>query len=128
MFYFNKIDLIFPKLQESPRLKTEIYHLRVLYNKVKTYFDMGDYENCLEDLQLGIEYSKKLENMSLIGNFYYYKGEIEMIHNAPFETIQNSFQHAYFFFKLLDRKVYVQILEQEKKQYIEPSLSVVTQL
>lgn len=117
MFYYNKID-INKDFSATPRLNQEIYYLRIIYNKSKTYYDMGDLLCSQELILLGIRKSIKLENMSFLGNFYYYLGLIQERLNAPISEISTSFQNAYYFFKILERTPYIEIIENKKSEYL----------
>lgn len=113
LFYYNKINLN-KNFATPPRLNQEIYYLRITYNKAKTYYDMKNYEHAKDLIQTGIEKSIKLENISLIGNFYYYLGQVQEKLSYPISEVQVSFKKAYFFFKLLNRTSYLEIIENKK--------------
>lgn len=117
LFYYNKIN-IDKNFLKSPRLSQEVYYLRIIYNKAKTYYDMKDFQSSYDLIQMGLKKSIELENISLIGNFYYYLGQIQEKLNFPTSEISSNFKNAHFFFKLLNRTVYVKIIEDEKSSYI----------
>lgn len=117
MFYYNKINLKIFK--ESPRLNVNIYQLRILYNKTKTLYDMEKYEDAVNNAKQGIKISIQQENMSIIGNFYYYIGQCyEKLEESP-DIIKEVYQKALFFFELLERTLYVDIIKQEKSIFLK---------
>ncbi|WP_341323456.1 helix-turn-helix domain-containing protein [Solibacillus sp. FSL H8-0523] len=117
LFYYNKIDLN-NIISEAPRLNYDIYRLRVMYNKTKTLYDMGDYEKSVEYCKTGIKKSVELENMSFIGNFHYYLGQCYEKMKMDKEQIKGCYINALFFFQLLNRELYVEIIKKEKQIYL----------
>lgn len=118
LIYFNKISEI-PISEVSPRLNQHTYSLRVLYNKTKTLYDMGNYELAIETCIEGIDRSTTYENMSLIGNFYYYLGQCYEKLNYSKDKITFVYQKAFFFFEVLNRELYLQIIKTEKAAYLK---------
>lgn len=117
LFYYDKID-VGKSNSDAPRLNHDIYRLRVMYNKTKTLYDMGDYEKSIEHCKDGIKKSIELENMSFIGNFHYYLGQCYEKLNMDKEQIKDCYVNALFFFQLLNRKLYVEIIKKEKEFYL----------
>lgn len=117
LFYFNKIDITFKKRVEV--FDFNKIQLRILYNKVKTLFDMELLENTIAAAKLGIEQSIKIENMSLIGNFYYYLGEAYENLGYPAEEISLSYKRALHFFEVLNKASYIEILKKDKAIYLK---------
>lgn len=117
LFYFNKITNHSYQSQ-SARFNEEIYHLRILYNKTKTLYDMGNYSEAVISCKHGIKKSISLENMSEIGNFYYYLGQCYEKQNAKKETISIQYQKALFFFEILNREGYIKVLKTDKAIYL----------
>lgn len=119
-FYYNKINIEkhFENVHQSPRINTPIYYIRVLYNKAKTQYDMKEYDSSLQLLTRGIELSIQYENMSFLGNFYYYIGLIEEKRQSPFSVIAENYRKAYNFFDILGRTSYMDIIKKEKAKYL----------
>lgn len=117
LFYYNKIN-INSTLPDSPRLDPKIYHLRVIYNKTKTLYDMRNYTEAILVCKNGIDKSIEHENMSLIGNFYYYLGQCYEQQNIEIEQVKICYKNALFFFKLLNRHLYTQIIQTEKSYFL----------
>lgn len=117
LFYYDKIELD-KNTTDTPRLSHEIYYLKVMYNKTKTLYDMGNYEKSIELSKDGIKKSVELENMSFIGNFYYYLGQCYEKLNMPKEQIRDCYTSSLFFFQTLNRKLYVEIIKKEKHSYL----------
>lgn len=117
LFYYDKINLG-KNNSDTPRLNRDIYRLRVMYNKTKTLYDMGDYKKSVEHCKAGIKKSVELENMSFIGNFHYYTGQCYEKLNMDKDQIKDCYKNALFFFQLLDRKAYVEIIKKEKQIYL----------
>lgn len=120
LFYYNKIQLN-SQINFSPRLQSEVYFLRVLYNKSKTLYDMNDYQGSISTINQGIDRSIKLENMSFMGHFYYYLGQCYEKTAVSSLRISRCFQKAEFFFDLLNKEMYLQILHKEKGKYLKDS-------
>lgn len=120
LIYFNKISEI-SMPETSPRLNQHTYSLRVLYNKAKTLYDMAKFELAIESCLNGIELSTSYENMSLIGNFYYYLGQCYEKLNYDKEKISFAYQKAYLFFEVLNRELYLQIIRKEKLDFLDIS-------
>lgn len=117
LFYFNKIDL-YKSQEKSIRLTEDVYYLRILYNKTKTLYEMRNYEEAIISCKQGINKSVLLENMSEIGNFYYYLGQCYEKRGFEKREISEAYKKALFFFKILDRKLYYDILIKEKQQFL----------
>lgn len=115
--YFKKIKIP-QNFHDSPRLSQNIYLIRVKYNIAKTYFDKKDFREAKVCIEEGIKLSLQMENMSFIGNFYYYDGLIKENLNYSFEEISDSYKRAEFFFKILNRDKYLIILKKEKCNYL----------
>lgn len=117
LVYFNKVsELTVPSV--SPRLNEQVYLLRVFYNRTKTLYDIKNFSDAINSCLQGIEYSKSLENMSLLGNFYYYLGQCYEQLNYDPKDITIAYQNSLFFFKHLDRDLYIKILEKEKSIFL----------
>ncbi|WP_170061465.1 helix-turn-helix domain-containing protein [Rummeliibacillus pycnus] len=115
--FYNKINLNINDTM-SPRLNHQVYKLRIIYNKAKTLYDMNSLEESKKQIELGIKCSINLENMSFLGSFYYYLGLIQEKLNDKSEDISHSFNKAYFFFNILDRKMYKEIMEKEHRVFL----------
>lgn len=119
LFYYNKIISINKNsLSDSPRLDPKINQLRVIYNKTKTLYDMKRYEDAILSCKDGINRSIELENMSLIGNFYYYLAQCYEQQNAGKEQISTCYKRAQFFFELLNRELYIEIIKTGKFKFL----------
>lgn len=116
ILYFSKINTNRPWIVH-PRLNESIYLLRIHYNKVKTLYDSGEYEVAILSCQEGIELSVKLENMSVIGNFYYYLGQCYEKLEKDRIDISLMYQKALFFYELLNRELYSKILKNDKSEF-----------
>lgn len=116
LFFYNKINFkIFPTY--APRLNQNIYQLRIIYNKSKTLYDMKNYEEAIKNCKEGINKSIQYENMSIIGNFFYYLGLCYEKKNMKKEQITPFYKKALFFFDLLNRDIYLNILKKEKQNF-----------
>lgn len=117
LFYFKKINIEF-------KARVEIFdynkiQLRILYNKVKTLYDMKLFEETIGASQLGIEQAIKTESMGLIGNFYYYLASTYEQLEYPYADISLNYRRALHFFEVLDKKVYIDIIKSVKSGYLE---------
>ncbi|ARJ39338.1 hypothetical protein SporoP8_10915 [Sporosarcina ureae] len=116
LFYYNKIDL--DLINGSPRLDRNNYLLRVLYNKTKTLYDMGELDLAVNHAEQGIAKSIEHESMSVIGNFYYYMGQCYEKMGKEFSEISFAYEKARFFFQLLGRDFYIGIVERDKSFFL----------
>ncbi|TVP83662.1 MAG: XRE family transcriptional regulator [Alkalicoccus sp.] len=95
-----------------------IYQIRVMYNKAKTLYDMKEAVKSLQVIEDGIRLSLQNENMSLLGQFYYYKGQcFEHLKREPEETAE-CYEKALFLFELLNKKLYSRLVWEHKSHYI----------
>lgn len=117
IYYYEKIDFT-ETYSSSPRLDPKIYRLRVLYNKAKTLYDMKRYSEATQVIDEGIETSLKLENMSLLGNFYYYKGQCCEKTEESFDEASFCYKQALFFFSLLKRELYTDLVKKQKGRFL----------
>jgi len=91
LFYLNKISLDFKKridLFDSIKM-----HLKICYNKVKMLFDMGETEQATILALEGIKESIENENISLLGQFYFYLGECYELLNKVSPQSNNAYKH-----------------------------------
>ncbi|CAM3850217.1 helix-turn-helix domain-containing protein [Alkalicoccus chagannorensis] len=117
LFYYNKINFD-EEIIISPRHNINIYYLRVMFNKSKTLFDSGNYTDAIALIKEGIDKSIKAENMSFIGNFYYYLGMSYEVNNNSYQDIRSCYKNAEYFFDLLGRELHLNILHSKKSEYI----------
>lgn len=118
LLYYNKIDLELVN-DTSPKMAKDVYLLRVIYNKSKTFYDMKLYKEAIELLQEGVNRSVKLENMSFLGHYNYYLAKCYEQIDESKDLIQNHYKNAGFFFKLLNNKLYYQIVSDEQKELFQ---------
>lgn len=116
IFYFNKINLA---LSDKYIMFDPIkIHFKIMYNKVKTLYDMQNYKEAITTANEGIEQSIQVENMSLLGNFYYYLGQCYERLEYPKEDISFMYQRALLYFQTLNRTQYISILKELKNEYL----------
>lgn len=111
----NKVDNAWTNDNDLP---LSAIRIKFLFNKVKTLYDMGQYQDAIFHAKNGIEESKKSENMSLIGHFFYYIGQCYEKENREFEDIAEMYSKAEFFFVLLDREKLLNILYELKSDFL----------
>ncbi|WP_161568381.1 helix-turn-helix domain-containing protein [Anaerobacillus alkaliphilus] len=126
IFYYEKILDSYQENTINPLLESKnIYMLRVIYNKAKTLYDARNYELATETVSQGIQLSIKNQNMSLIGQFYYYQGQcFEKLH-FPEGKIRKSYTQSLYFFELLGNDTYVGIIKKLKKKYLFQELNTI---
>ncbi|RNA70178.1 helix-turn-helix domain-containing protein [Alteribacter keqinensis] len=120
LYYYDKI------LKNEDRssavtsvLTPDIFTIRVMYNKSKTLYDMGASEESLATIEDGIKKSLEKENMSLLGQFYYYRGQCFERLGSDEDEIRECYQKALFIFELLDKKLYSRLLWKYKESYLK---------
>ncbi|WP_018922684.1 helix-turn-helix domain-containing protein [Salsuginibacillus kocurii] len=119
--YFDEaLGLIHPREIIPPTRNLSIYQIRVLFNKVKTlfYVEQPEYELILREIEKGIRLCKEHENMSLLGQFFYYKGLCLEKLERSCEEISRSYKQALYFFELLEKEVYINIIKERKAAYV----------
>ena len=81
-------------------------------------FDIGELESAVKNALEGIDISIKLENMSLIGQLYFYLGESYEKLGEPLAKIKTCYQKSLFYFETLNKVNYLKILKEEKMMYL----------
>jgi HTH-type transcriptional regulator, pleiotropic regulator of extracellular virulence genes len=119
LLYYNKAlkgewKEAMPSLLRQP----EIYRLRILYNKAKTLYDMKNYEESLATVIQGINESRENENISLLGNFYYYQGQCYERMNEGLSMIEEAYRNAEFIYAFLEKDNYLKIVREKKRGYL----------
>ncbi len=95
-----------------------IHQIRVMYNKAKTLYDMKETVKSLHVIEDGIRLSLQNENMALLGQLYYYKGQcFEHLQKDRVETAE-CYEKALFLFELLNKKLYSRLVWEHKSHYI----------
>ncbi|UTE73455.1 helix-turn-helix transcriptional regulator [Rossellomorea marisflavi] len=120
LMYYNKalkseFKQIIPSLHRQP----EIYRLRILYNKAKTLYDLENYQEALDTVNLGIEESRENENISMLGNFFYYQGQCYEKMNAECSVIKGAYRNAEFIYGFLGIENYLNIVRERKQKYLD---------
>ncbi|MFN7249736.1 MAG: helix-turn-helix domain-containing protein [Anaerobacillus sp.] len=119
LFYYEKILNDYSENFINPILESKnIYILRVIYNKAKTAYDAGNYPLAVKTVKKGILLSIKNQNMSSIGQLYYYQGQCYEKLNYPHDEIKTSYKQALYFFELLGNHTYVEIIKKLKQVYL----------
>ncbi|MFL8939250.1 helix-turn-helix domain-containing protein [Rossellomorea oryzaecorticis] len=119
LLYYNKAlkgewKSAMPSLLRQP----EIYRLRILYNKAKTLYDMKKYEEALATVIQGINESREHENISMLGNFYYYQGQCYEQMNEDRAIIEEAYRNAEFIYEFLGKENYLKIVREKKRDYL----------
>ena len=116
LFYYNKIDVNI--LGSNFIFDPNTFKLKVIFNKVKTTYDMGFYKDAIEQAIEGIAESIKNEKMTYIGNFYYYLGQCYEQLGYPEEDIKYHYKRAEIFFEILERAALLKILRELKGRWL----------
>ncbi|OAT80952.1 hypothetical protein A6P54_13210 [Bacillus sp. MKU004] len=119
LLYYNKAlkgewKEAMPSLLRQP----EIYRLRILYNKAKTLYDMKKYDEALATVIQGINESRENENISMLGNFYYYQGQCYEQMNEDRPIIEEAYRNAEFIYGFLGKEKYLKIVRGKKRDYL----------
>lgn len=117
LFYFNKIDL--NSLENIEVFNLNNFKLRVIFNKIKTLYDFGLYDEAIIEAKLGIEYSKKAANIAFLGNYYYYLGQCSEKKECEYSEIKGYYDKALLFFEFLNKEEYIKIIKDNKKNFLE---------
>ncbi|NJP37766.1 helix-turn-helix domain-containing protein [Alkalicoccus luteus] len=100
-------------------LNYDAFLIRVMYNKAKTLYDMGEIDQAQQVINRAINRSIEQENMSMLGQLYYYRGQC-LERTAPGETadIEEAYQRALLFFEILNKRQYTKLVWEQKAQYL----------
>lgn len=115
IFYYKKIDLDLIQTQVS--FDFHSFKLKIIVNKMKTFYDMEDYDEALRQAKLGIEESIRVDRMVYMGNFYYYLGQC--YEKLGYEDVEISKQYhkAQLFFEVLGKEYLLSILKELKGKW-----------
>lgn len=116
MFYYNKIDLNI--LGSNFLFDSNTFKLKVIFNKVKTIYDMESYKDAIEIAKTGIAESLKTEKMTYMGNFYYYLGQCYEKLGYSEENIKYQYKRAEIFLEVLKRENLLKILRELKGHWL----------
>lgn len=115
IFYYKKIDLDLIQTQVS--FDFHSFKLKIIVNKMKTFYDMEDYDEALRQAKLGIEESIRVDRMVYMGNFYYYLGQCYEKINYKDDEIAKQYHRARFFFEILGREKLLEVLDELKGKW-----------
>ncbi len=119
LMYYNKaLKSEFKEVPPSLLRQPEIYRLRILYNKAKTLYDLEKYEEALDTVIQGIKESRENENISMLGNFYYYQGQCYEKMNGDCSVIKEAYRNAEFIYGFLGKDNYLNIVRELKQRYL----------
>lgn len=102
----------------EPSRDERVYQIRIIYNMGKTRYDLGCYDEALQEIETGISLCRKHESLSLLGQLFYYKGQCYEHLNKTKEEISPYFNHAYLIFKFLKKDKYINIIHELKREYL----------
>lgn len=85
-------------------------HLRVLFNYSNLLHNCGYFEKSLLAVDEAIQVCKKVENIRMLGNFYFLKGECLINLGYTKDEISRCFEKALFYFDMIHNDVYIKIL------------------
>ncbi|MCR8850517.1 helix-turn-helix transcriptional regulator [Rossellomorea sp. SC111] len=120
LMYYNKaLKSEFKEVTPSLLRQPEIYRLRILYNKAKTLYDLKKFQEALDTVNQGIKESKENENISMLGNFYYYQGQCYEKMNGNCASIKEAYRNAEFIYGFLGKDNYLNIVREKKKGYLD---------
>lgn len=92
--------------QEYNKLK-----LKVFYNLTRLYVEDEEYHLAVETAQQGIHYSKKVEDMSAVGNLLFQIALCYFQLNEDKARTKQYFEQAKFFYEFLDHSIHVKYVE-----------------
>lgn len=116
LFYYNKIDLNI--LGSNPLFDSNTFKLKVIFNKVKTTYDMESYKDAIELAITGIAESVKAEKMTYMGHFYYYLGQCYEKLGYSEGDIKYQYKRAEVFLDILEREALLKILRELKGHWL----------
>lgn len=99
-------------------LDYDVFLIRVMYNKAKMLHDANRLEEAVQVITEGINISIAQENMSLLGQFYYYRGQCLEKTAGEQEDIRESYQRALLFFEILNKRAYSKLVWEHKKYFL----------
>ena len=117
--YFNRVINMSQRWHQRPAAQDpSVFRLRMIFNKAKALYDVGEYDETITLCLQGIEESKEQEKISLAGNFYYYIGQSYEQLGLPFEDISDAYKNTEFFLSFLNREVNLKTLRGLKGHYL----------
>lgn len=119
LFYYNKILAKGNEIDKTSLYDPETYLLRVMYNKVKTLYDMDEIDSAIDVIHEGINRAKKHANIAFVGQYYYYLGQCYEKKGCHFSEISQCYKKAEFFFQFLEKEAYIKIIKNLKANYLE---------
>lgn len=126
LLYYNKAlkneNLLY---EEDPNSNLGLCIQRIYYNKTKTLYDLSKYDESIMTANKGIHSSKKLESMSLLGNFYYYLGKSYESLGYSEKDITDAYKKAAFVFEFFEKRDYLVILYSKKGKYLNKSNNLI---
>lgn len=109
IFYFKKINLDI--IQTKATFDFHSFKLKIIYNRMKTLYDMEKYDDAMNEAKSGIEESIKVDRMVYMGNFYYYLGQCYEILGYEDPEIAKQYHKAQLFFEVLGKDYLLSILK-----------------
>ena len=95
------------------------FQIKIHYNLAKLYFLQKDYELSFTHTELGISLSAKNEDVSMAGQLYFQQGmSLEKLEADP-QLIKDVFKKSLFIFHLLDRQEYIQMVNEQKGEFVK---------
>ncbi|SDO22470.1 helix-turn-helix transcriptional regulator [Alkalicoccus daliensis] len=99
-------------------LDYDVFLIRVMYNKAKMLYDTNQISKSLEVIEQGVASSIEKENMSLLGQLYYYRGQCLEKDDGDEEEIKESYQRALLFFEILNKRAYSKLVWEHKEAFL----------
>ncbi|MFB5664168.1 helix-turn-helix domain-containing protein [Alteribacillus sp. HJP-4] len=109
-YYYDRIISQETMSQSDPELL-----LKVFYNYGKALFEAGELEKAEKIINKGIRQSKKLGNMTFLGQLYYQRGCCKETREEP--SASKDFFKAYAFMEETGKVVLQAIIYEEKEDY-----------
>jgi HTH-type transcriptional regulator, pleiotropic regulator of extracellular virulence genes len=110
---YKKILILKESLIQKPK-----FYLKIHYNLSKLHYLLEEYENSLSHVQQGIYLSKKIEDISVLGQLFFQQGECFERLSRPLEDISECYKRSMQIFEVLNRNTYIQMLKEQKGKFI----------
>jgi transcriptional regulator with XRE-family HTH domain len=95
-----------------------LFYVRVLFNYANALHNHTQFEKALETVNEAMNLCRKVENIRMLGMFYYLKGECLNDLGSSKEEISTHFKKALTYFEILNHEDYIKILMDNYSDYL----------
>ncbi|WP_188694638.1 helix-turn-helix domain-containing protein [Pullulanibacillus camelliae] len=106
-------------MEDIPEEEFYKLKIKVLYNKSKTLFKIGDTKLSLKSCEDAYKISTEKESLFLLGQIFFQKGQcLEKFTNTDISLIKECYKNSLIFLEIFKMDYYINIIKKEKQQYL----------